>query len=93
MSLSARTRRSAIAGGLAAGLLAVGAFVSQPGVQADAVNLVAEVKSQHDSAPGADATTGAEITGVESSSPTFENPAGVQLGATIGDKLRDALAE
>lgn len=95
MGLSARARRSAMSGGLAAGLLAVGAFVSQPAVQTDAVDLVAEVASQRESAAETGAiedNEDADITGEEGSSHTFQNPAGVQLGATIADQLRDTLA-
>lgn len=100
MHLPERNRRPVLAGewvaGVATGLLMVGALgvlMVQPEVSADVVHLVAEVKSQHGHQVGELPADPAGITGETGSSQFLQNPAGVQLGESFGEKIRQNLTE
>lgn len=100
MHFPERNRRSVLAGewvaGVAAGLLMVGALgvvLVQPEVSADVVHLVAEVQSQQDHQIGDLSADSAGITSGVGSSQFLQNPAGVQLGESFGEKIRKDPAE
>lgn len=82
--------------GVTTGLLVVGALgvvMVQPEVQADVVHLVAEVTSQHGHQIGELPGDVAVITEESGSAQTLDNPAGMQLGESVGEKLREDLTD
>lgn len=81
--------------GVTTGLLMAGALgivLVQPEVQADVVHLVAEVTSPPDPQIGELPADSADITEEPESSQALHNPAGVQLGESFGEKLRNSLS-